>query len=307
MTMTSTEWSETPAFIAAADATLFGIRTRPVGSSREATVVHLRGGNQGPSSGRNRTSTTLCRRLADDGFEAFRFDYHGVGESTGRIAEFRHDKPFVDDVDACLDWLSHHGSRAFVLIGECFGARTALAERDERIQAMVLLSLPVRDAEKVRGVTKPLVRHRSLFGYARRALSPSMVRLLVSKPRRYLNAVGAALRAPSANRVKATGIEPPWVSAAVLQDLRSAVANGTRILLVAGRGDPGYEDFRAAYKGTVGEIIRDGRDLIDLQILDGRIAAWADEATQRSAIELVINWLSATIPERTGEAVRHGT
>jgi pimeloyl-ACP methyl ester carboxylesterase len=223
-----------------------------------------------------------------------RFDYHGVGDSTGHITRFRHDDPSVDDVRACLAWLAERGFDRFVLIGECFGARTALAVHDDRIEAMVLLSLPVRDAEKIAGVTRPLVRHRTLLGYTRRALSPRMLKLLLTKRHRYLNAVRGALRAPTAERSSSDGIDPPWVSRAAIEDLRVAIAGGTRLLLVDGKDDPGFDDLPRARAGTLGEILESGRGLIESRTLDGRIAAWTDEAMQQPTFDLIAHWLSAT-------------
>jgi pimeloyl-ACP methyl ester carboxylesterase len=236
----------------------------------------------------------LCRGLADARFASLRFDYHGVGDSTGTVARFRHDEPSVGDVEACLGWLTEHGFTRFVLVGECFGARTALATRDDRIEAIVLLSVPVRDAEKVRGVTRPLVRHRSMVGYVTRAMSPRMLKLLVKKRHRYLNAVRGVLHAPAALRTDAE-IDPPWVSAAVVGDFREMIGRGTRILLVDGTGDPGFDDLSRARVGTLGAILDGSNGLVESRTLDGRIRAWAEEAMQAPTFDLIVSWLSTTI------------
>ncbi len=301
--MTSAAWTETPLFIDAPDGTLFGVLTQPVHAAPRSTVIHLRAGGQGPTSGRNRTTARLCRRLAEVGFESLRFDYHGVGDSAGQVARFRHDEPFVRDLTACLARLTQNGSSSFILIGDCFGARTALAIRERRIEAMVLLALHVRDAEKVGGVTRPLVRHRSMLGYARRAVSLRMLKLLMTKRHRYLNAVRGVLQAPAA-AMSTDSVEPPWVSRAAIEGFRSAVARGTKILLVNGTKDPGFEDFNRASAGTLGGILRSGKGLVEIETLDGRVGAWTDVAIQAATIDLIAEWLEVAVPRSEGRTIR---
>jgi dienelactone hydrolase len=68
----------------------------------------------------------LARAVARAGHVSFRFDYHGVGESTGATPVARRDAPFLDDLDAAFDWLRTQGCRRFLVVGSCFGAQTAL-------------------------------------------------------------------------------------------------------------------------------------------------------------------------------------
>ena len=87
----------------------------------------LRGAGWRPSSGPRRTQVRLARRLAAAGLHGVRFSYHGVAESSGQSEEIvRLDQPFVEDVDAVVRWLAGRDLRP-VLVGNCFGARTALS------------------------------------------------------------------------------------------------------------------------------------------------------------------------------------
>ena len=66
----------------------------------------------------------LCRGLAGPGLGALRFDFRGVGRSTGRATggELEH-----NDVLACLSWLEQHSGQPPHLVGYSFGAAMALS------------------------------------------------------------------------------------------------------------------------------------------------------------------------------------
>jgi dienelactone hydrolase len=293
-------WTEAPVFFDANGETLFGILTEPRTEPRGIAVVHLRGGNQGPSSGRNRTSADLCRRLAEHGFHALRFDYHGVGESTGTVDRFRHDDPFEQDVQACSEWLRDQGIERIVLVGECFGARTALTcSALAGLTALVLVSVHVRDAEKDAAGTRALVRHRSLLGYATHALSPRILRQLLNRRlrRNLRRAALAAWRAESSSRAARKGLAVPgWVSSSFLAGLRDTLRAGIPILLVNGTEDPGYDDFKRASEGTLGTLLNEVSTQVDLQTFEGRIGACADVSLQAPAIESITAWLRRVAP-----------
>lgn len=291
-------WVETPVFFRSGDETLFGIVTEPQGLDRGIAVVHLRDGNQGPSSGRSRTSALLCRRLASLGFHTLRLDYHGVGESTGEINHFRLEEPFREDVEACTEHLRGLGLTRIVLIGECFGARTAISCHNLlELEAVVLIGTPLRDAEKVRGTTRPFVRHRSLIGYTFRALRPRVLReMLHPKQRRmYLNAARSALAAKPYQREGAAGTSPGWVSTSLLRGLGALASRRIPVLFVNGTADPGFEDFQRAEKGTLGEILERTDTRMEVDVLEGRIAACADAAIQEPVIDLIGVWLESVV------------
>ncbi len=66
----------------------------------------------------------LCRQLAAGGVMALRFDFRGVGRSTGQATggEVEH-----LDVLACLDWLQRRAGQVPHLVGYSFGAAMALS------------------------------------------------------------------------------------------------------------------------------------------------------------------------------------
>src|SRR5438477_12258311 len=115
------ETTRRPIFFESREGTLFGVFTSPSEPTRVANkaVVLLQGGGI-PSSGVNRDAVRLADRLASMGYASFRFDFHGMGDSSGVCQRVRLDEPFVDDLEAALLWLrGEQGISHFALVGNC--------------------------------------------------------------------------------------------------------------------------------------------------------------------------------------------
>jgi pimeloyl-ACP methyl ester carboxylesterase len=287
----------TPLFFPAGDETLFGILTEPGTNAVGAASILVQGGGQGPSAGRNQTSARLCRRLAEEGYHALRFDYRGVGDSTGIVERFRLDQPFTEDLDAAIHCLRDRGIERFVLIGGCFGARTALAcaPTVPGLEAIVLLSsLPVRDKEKDEVGTIPLMPDRTLWGYVRRIVRPHVIRGLLrgDQRRTYARVAQAAWRTRSTRReLERQNTGPHWVSTGLVTSLEAVLRRGIPVLILCGTADPGFKDFERALSGRLGEILRRAESLVDIEVLQGRVASFADASLHNSVIDLTAAWL----------------
>lgn len=144
---------DAPFFFPAGEEMLFGVLTRPTGEANGTTVTMLTGGGYLTSTHRNRMYVRLSRRLAALGYHTLRFDYHGTGESTGSARQFHIDEPFVEDLAGAIGWLEGQGLSRHVLVGSCFGSRTALACSPQipGLERLVLLSPPARDVRYVEG------------------------------------------------------------------------------------------------------------------------------------------------------------
>jgi uncharacterized protein len=123
---------------------LVGIATLP-SAPRSLGLVVLVGGPQ-YRVGSHRQFTLMCRRAAQAGYPSFRFDYRGMGDSTGPYEYFES----VDaDVAAAITQLQAFAPevRHVVLWGLCTAASTAMmyAPADPRIAGLVLLNPWVRD------------------------------------------------------------------------------------------------------------------------------------------------------------------
>jgi len=126
---------------------VFGVLTEPVGKPSGLGVLLLPGLVYVLSTNRNRAFVNLARDLAGYGHRVLRIDYRGVGESTGVIGPYALDDPNPADVVAAVECLAAGHQTDLVVVGSCFGARTAmhtLAE-DARLRGMVLLAPPLGD------------------------------------------------------------------------------------------------------------------------------------------------------------------
>jgi uncharacterized protein len=123
-----------------------GLLTRPQMSVRTPGVVichphPLRGGDMS-----NNVVVALAEVFAEAGFAVLRFNFRGVGRSTGHYAEGVGEQ---GDAKAALTWLSElpgmDADRMF-MAGYSFGARVTLevASTDARVRGFAVVAPPVR-------------------------------------------------------------------------------------------------------------------------------------------------------------------
>jgi uncharacterized protein len=147
---------------------LVGIVARP-GRLRSRGVLILVGGPQ-YRAGSHRQFVLLAERLAEQGTPVMRFDYRGMGDSTGRQGEI---EDWVVDLGFAMDafFAAVDGLREVVIWGLCEGASAAAlyAHHDVRVSGVVLLNPWVRTLE---GEARTYLRHY----YFERLLSPELWR-----------------------------------------------------------------------------------------------------------------------------------
>jgi pimeloyl-ACP methyl ester carboxylesterase len=137
--------------------------------------------------GPGRLYVPLTDMLCDEGFSVLRFDFYGLGDSEGELAEkllpdvYNHIEVgrYVDDTLAAMHWLrTAHGVKRFVLGGLCGGAITALlaAERDPSVEGLLSLGMTVTLASNAAtpGKYMTAVQLEGRFKqYIRKLLSPT--------------------------------------------------------------------------------------------------------------------------------------
>lgn len=132
---------ETAIVFDCAGETLIGVLASS-GAAASTGIVVVVGGPQ-YRAGSHRHFVQLARSLASAGYPTLRFDYRGMGDSTGEQRSF---EAIDDDVRAAIDALqrSSPGVRQVVLWGLCDGATAALlyvqATADTRVRGLCLLN-----------------------------------------------------------------------------------------------------------------------------------------------------------------------
>lgn len=138
-------YTEETALFSCAGEVLVGILVKPE-TPAEIGVVVIVGGPQ-YRAGSHRQFVLLSRALAQAGFAVLRFDYRGMGDSTGKPGDFT---GVTADISAAIDTLLKQvpSLQKLALWGLCDGASAALIyvheTRDARVRGMCLLNPWVR-------------------------------------------------------------------------------------------------------------------------------------------------------------------
>lgn len=290
---------EIPAFFAAGAETLFGILTRPVADPVGTALIALPGGGYIPSTHRNQMWVRLCRAAAADGLHAMRFDYHGVGESTGAIHRYRLDEPFVDDLMGAVQSLEALGIDRFLSVGTCFGARTSLsaAHLIPGLAGLVLISCPVQDFGEGEKASTHLAAQWSLRRYLRAALRPRVITGLFDSRRRrsYRRLARAKLRTlarPAGRNGSADGLASPRF----LEPLSQLMERGIPVLFVYGTDDMAYEAFRRALDGALGKLVDRSESGIQVETVPGLLDGFPQIEAQERCLTIVREWIASRRP-----------
>jgi exosortase A-associated hydrolase 1 len=130
--------------------TLVGVLAEPASPASIGTIIIV-GGPQ-YRAGSHRQFVLLSRQLARSGVAAMRFDYRGMGDSTGSPTPFDEVTP---DIASAIDAMqaSCPTVKRIVLCGLCDAASAALiywqTTRDKRVVGMVLLNPWVRSESSI--------------------------------------------------------------------------------------------------------------------------------------------------------------
>lgn len=167
-------FTEHPVLFGCGVDTLFGILTQP-DAPRDTGVLIIVGGPQ-YRAGSHRQFTLSARMLGAAGLPSLRFDYRGMGDSSGDARTFEDVAP---DIAAAIDTLQRQAPtvRRVLLWGLCDAASAALlylhSTPDPRVQALCLLNPWVRSAASLVRVE---VRHYYLDRLRQREFWLKLVR-----------------------------------------------------------------------------------------------------------------------------------
>lgn len=173
--------------------TLLGVYHQPVSIKASAGVLVIVGGPQ-TKVGSHRQFVLLARYLSSQGVPVFRFDYSGMGDSTGEADNFL--KKSSDVKVAIEKFLSVCPEvKSICLWGLCDAASLSLLyfndTDDKRVESMVLLNPWVRQASSE---ASTMVRHYYLKRVLQRELWVKFLRLDRELFRSAIDFVGTLVR-----------------------------------------------------------------------------------------------------------------
>jgi len=152
-------WQERALQFGCEGESLIGVLAEPAGAARSQVGVLIIVGGPQYRAGSHRQFVLLARALAAAGHPVLRFDYRGMGDSSGAVRDFLGATP---DIGAALDAFAAAcpGVGRFVLWGLCDAASAALLYCDERadprVAGLCLLNPWVRSDA---GLARAQVKH----------------------------------------------------------------------------------------------------------------------------------------------------
>lgn len=241
--------SEEPLIFGCEGDSLVGILSRADAPSTRGVLIVV-GGPQ-YRVGSHRQFTLLARHLAERGLPALRFDYRGMGDSTGVLRTF---EGVGADIRCAIDCFfdAAPGLEEVVIWGLCDAASAALsyAHQDARVSGLVLVNPWVR-TEK--GIARAYLRHY----YLQRLFQRSFWEKVACGEFRVRAAAGALRRQAAA----AVGSErdaqrkPGHTSAVTDVPLPARMEQGLRkfpgrVLLILSGNDLTAQEFKALVAGS---------------------------------------------------------
>ncbi len=301
--------AEQPVTIPTPAGTLFGLYTPPDPAAEPAehvVVLFTR-----PRSHRNRMWVEGARRLAARGFAAFRFDYHGAGDSEGESAFLDPNRPYLDDAVAVIRALRERfGHRRFLVSGACFDARTALsafADEGAAVDGIVFFAAPVMEL----GTLVKAHADQKDWRHLLRALgNPANWRALGSAGRwRYMATVlgrvarggGGGKREPGASRA-----DTP-LGESFLEHFQALVRSRARALFIYGEADPEYVSFRVALETLFPRLSPEERARLEVEVWPGDVHGFLNIPMQRKALERALAWFGTFHPSARGVTAGNGS
>jgi alpha/beta superfamily hydrolase len=287
---------------------LFGVYTPPAPEAPAAhlCVVHL----TRPRSHRNRNWVEAARRLAGHGFAAFRFDYHGTGDSGGASGFLDPREPYHDDVTAAIRFVrARFGATRFVLTGSCFDARTALsAFRDEAeaIAGLAFVAAPVMSLELMRELHDAGKDWRHVL----KALHNRDNWLALRDPGRWrqmaqvVARVGRGARETEAARGPSPTAAPgPELDPGFRRDFDALARSRARALFLYGEEDPEFRTFQPVLRDLWPALPPEIRARFVVEVWPGEVHGGFLEMTrQRLILGRVLDWVRELHPDPSAHA-----
>jgi dienelactone hydrolase len=295
--------AEVPVTLATPEGVLFGIYTPPdpaVARAEQAVVLFTR-----PRSHRNRMWVEGARQLAARGFGAFRFDYHGTGDSEGATAFLNPNQPYRDDARAVLRMLREQfGHQRFIVLGACFDARTALsafADEASALDGLVFFAAPLMELDTLVKAHADRKDWKHLF---KSLGNPENWRTLGDPARwRYMTTV---VRRVAGGGVRGGVRNDTPLADSFVEHFRDLVGSSARALFVYGDADAEYASFQVAQQTVFPKLTSEQRARFDIEVWPGDVHGFVNVPLQRRALDRALDWIGQFHPQAAASAPSGG-
>jgi pimeloyl-ACP methyl ester carboxylesterase len=186
-----------------------------------------------------------------------------------------------------------------VLVGQCYGARTAMAmaSEAERLAGVVLISPPVRDHARGEGTATKRAYEMSAGGYLKEGAKRLRWSMLTDRAELVRVArIGRAFVRARWQRLSGRFRAPdptPWVSGPLLRQFEWLIDAGVPTLLLYGRDENDYHEFQEAQAGRLGRLLAGAGDSLRLEVVPGSVHALDRVEVQEAVIGATEAWLSS--------------
>jgi exosortase A-associated hydrolase 1 len=261
---------------------LIGIHHRPDMAPRSGVVIVV-GGPQ-YRAGSHRQFTLLARHLAQQGIATFRFDYRGMGDSSGEERDFL---SIQDDICCALDKFCTLAPsvQEFVLWGLCDAATACAlyAHQDSRITGLVMANPWVRTA-------RTLAQAQMKQYFPQRVIAPAFWKKLISGKVNLIQAGTSFVRQYQLARSAQPQTEP------TLTD-RMAASLGQfqgRVLIILSGNDLTAHEFTEATRTSTAwlQLLRNPR--FSRRELDGADHTFSGKLWRDQVAGWTADWVSKT-------------
>jgi hypothetical protein len=254
----------------------------------------------------HRLYVKMAKMFQEMGYEVFRFDPEGLGDSDGEIDValaadlYRSIQTgrFVEDTIEAMDWMEkERGISRFVLSGLCGGAITGLlaGAEDPRVAGLHSLGIPVildgSEVDSSRFITDGQL-DRLKKGYLRKLTDPrSWIRLLSFKSD-FGMLFRSFFRKKSPQEPATTDNYNPLFS----QAFEQFAAAGKKMLLVFSGADRLYWEFQEKFLDRHGALAERYRESYSIHVIEEANHIFSFEEWQRDMLSVSRAWLIGNFP-----------
>ena len=296
-----------PAVLQTEPGPILAMVTEPTIDPVGVGVVFFSPGGYTISAQRNRWAARMAEQLAARGLHTIRFDYHGIGDSAADLEAFNQHRPLVDDAAAAIAELERRGITELILVGQCFGARTALAMAPQTrgLRGVFGISPPVRDLGRGEGNASRMAHDAAVGDYVKHAARIFDVSKLRDRAvrRRYARMGAMFVKARWAKllrRLRITKEDPtPWVSRLMIDQMVDLADRAIPVSFVYGAAESDSSDYEEAKVGALGDAV-DRVTGMQEHILEGRVHNLGSVEIQEAIVEMIVEFAvrcAAAVPD----------